>query len=79
MDIGCCMGDFAAYCIDHGANHVTGIGISLNMITAAINRLTHGHLTFLNTDFEDLNIQNNLIYFIGSLWGFAKETGGINW
>lgn len=30
LDIGCGMGDFAAYCINQGAKHVTGIDISSN-------------------------------------------------
>lgn len=35
LDIGCGMGNFAAYCISQGAKHVTGIDISSNMIAHA--------------------------------------------
>lgn len=66
LDIGCGMGDFATYCISQGAKHVTGIDISLNMITAAIKRHKHEHLNFVNTAFEDMNIPNDSIDFISS-------------
>lgn len=70
LDIGCGRGEFAAYCIGQGANHVTGIDISLNMITAAKKRHTHEHLIFTNTAFEHLNIQNDSIDFISSSLAF---------
>ncbi|WP_268638794.1 class I SAM-dependent methyltransferase [Lysinibacillus xylanilyticus] len=38
LDIGCGMGDFAAYCISQGAKHVTGIDISSNMVANAKKR-----------------------------------------
>ncbi|ATP39860.1 SAM-dependent methyltransferase [Solibacillus sp. R5-41] len=66
LDIGCGMGDFAAYCIGQGANYVTGIDISLNMISEAKKRHSHEHLTFTNIAFEDMNIQNDSIDFISS-------------
>ena len=58
LDIGCGMGDFATYCISQGAKHVTGIDISLNMITAAIKRHKHEHLNFMNIDF----ISSSLVF-----------------
>lgn len=66
LDIGCGMGDFATYCIRQGAKHVTGIDISLNMITAATKRHRHEHLNFVNTAFEDMDIANDSIDFISS-------------
>ena len=41
LDIGCGIGDFAAYCIHQGAKQVTGIDISSNMITHAKKRHIH--------------------------------------
>lgn len=66
LDIGCGMGDFAAYCIHQGAKHVTGIDISSNMITTAKKRHIHENLSFKKIALEDMNAPNGLIDFVSS-------------
>lgn len=70
LDIGCGMGDFAAYCISHGAKHVTGIDISLNMIANAKKRHSHEGLTFEQAAFEDMKVPNGTIDFVSSSLAF---------
>lgn len=70
LDIGCGMGDFAAYCIDQGAKHVTGIDISSNMIANAKKRHIHEGLTFRQVAFEDVAVPNGSIDFVSSSLAF---------
>lgn len=70
LDIGCGMGDFAAYCISHGAKHVTGIDISSNMIANAKKRHSHEGLTFEQAAFEDLTVPKGSINFVSSSLAF---------
>ncbi|MDN4494119.1 class I SAM-dependent methyltransferase [Ureibacillus aquaedulcis] len=66
MDIGCGMGDFAAYCISQGAKQVTGIDISSNMITNAKKRHIHEGLTFEQAAIEDMTVPNGTIDLVSS-------------
>ncbi|MBP2242124.1 2-polyprenyl-3-methyl-5-hydroxy-6-metoxy-1,4-benzoquinol methylase [Cytobacillus eiseniae] len=66
LDIGCGMGDFAAYCVREGAKQVTGIDISSNMIQVAKERHLHDRLTFKNIAFEEFAVRNESIDFISS-------------
>lgn len=70
LDIGCGMGDFAAYCISQGAKHVTGIDISSNMIANAKKRHNYEGLTFEQAAFEDLTILDGTIDFVSSSLAF---------
>ena len=70
LDIGCGIGDFAAYCINQGAKQVTGIDISLNMITNAKKRHIHERLFFEQVAFEDMTVLNGTIDFISSSLAF---------
>lgn len=70
LDIGCGMGDFAAYCIGQGAKEVTGIDISANMITVAKKRHQHKCLTFENIAFEDMPVSNDPVDFVSSSLAF---------
>ncbi|WP_391208553.1 class I SAM-dependent methyltransferase [Psychrobacillus sp. L4] len=70
LDIGCGMGDFAAYCISQGAKHVTGIDISFNMIGNAKERYIHECLTFEQVAFEDMTVPNGSIDFVSSSLAF---------
>ena len=66
LDIGCGVGDFAAYCIGQGAKQVTGIDISSNMITHAKKRHIHERLSFEQVAFEDMIVPSGTIDFISS-------------
>ena len=70
LDIGCGIGDFAAYCINQGAKQVTGIDSSLNMITNAKKRHVHEGLLFEQVAFEDMRVLNGTIDFISSSLAF---------
>ena len=70
LDIGCGMGNFAAYCISQGAKHVTGIDISSNMIAHAKKRHIHEGLTFEQAAFEDMTVTNGTIDFVSSSLAF---------
>ena len=70
LDIGCGIGDFAAYCIYQGAKQVTGIDISSNMITNAKKRHIHERLSFEQVAFEDMTVPNGTIDFISSSLAF---------
>lgn len=70
LDIGCGMGDFAAFCIKQGAKKVTGIDISSNMIMTAKQRYTDEHLDFQNGAIEDLDLAEESIDFISSSLAF---------
>lgn len=70
LDIGCGIGDFAAYCIHQGAKQVTGIDISSNMISNAKKRHIHENLSFEQVAFEDMTVPNGAIDFISSSLAF---------
>lgn len=70
LDIGCGTGDFAAYCISQGANNVTGIDISSNMIAHAKKLHIHEGLTFEQAAFEDMTVTNGTIDFVSSSLAF---------
>ncbi|MEK4425494.1 class I SAM-dependent methyltransferase [Solibacillus sp. FSL K6-1523] len=70
LDIGCGVGDFAAYCISQGAKNVTGIDISSNMITKAKKHHIHQGLYFEQVAFEDMEVPNGTIDFISSSLAF---------
>ncbi|MGE7024209.1 class I SAM-dependent methyltransferase [Solibacillus cecembensis] len=70
LDIGCGIGDFAAYCISQGAKSVTGIDISSNMIANAKKRHIHVGLNFEQVAFEDMEVPNSTIDFISSSLAF---------
>ncbi|MBK3496307.1 class I SAM-dependent methyltransferase [Viridibacillus sp. YIM B01967] len=56
LDIGCGMGDFASYCIQQGAAHVTGIDISSNMISIARNNNAHNFIQYIQEALEDIDL-----------------------
>ena len=70
LDIGCGMGDFAAFCASQGAKHVTGTDISSNMIHAALKKHRHEHLIFQKSAFEDLELAEASIDVIFSSLAF---------
>lgn len=66
LDVGCGMGDFSYYCLTQGAQKVTGIDISSNMIHVANKRYKHEKLTFKTIGLEDLKLEENALDFISS-------------
>lgn len=70
LDIGCGMGDFAAFCASHEAKHVIGTDISSNMIRAARKKHTHKNLTFQQIAFEDMDLTGDSIDIICSSLAF---------
>ncbi len=70
LDIGCGIGDFAAYCISQDAKSVTGIDISSNMIANAKKLHIHEDLYFEQVAFEDMKVSNGTIDFISSSLAF---------
>ncbi|MDR0136762.1 class I SAM-dependent methyltransferase [Metabacillus idriensis] len=57
LDLGCGTGDFAKYCVDHGASSVMGVDLSEKMLKQAI--------------FE--NSHKTIEYFCSSIEGFEAE------
>ncbi|MGE7924595.1 class I SAM-dependent methyltransferase [Viridibacillus arvi] len=55
LDIGCGMGEFASYCIQQGSKYVTGIDISLNMISMARKNNPHKSIQYIHAAIEDIN------------------------
>ncbi|QDQ03089.1 class I SAM-dependent methyltransferase [Lysinibacillus fusiformis] len=53
LDIGCGMGEFAKYCIENGAQHVTAIDISTNMLLIAQSEHAHQKIDFYQQSLED--------------------------
>ena len=70
LDIGCGVGDFAAYCLELGAKYVTGIDISSNMIAHAKKHHVHDNLFFEQVAFEEMTVPAETIDFIGSSLAF---------
>ena len=56
LDIGCGYGDFAAFCINQGAQYVTGLDVSSNMISHAQASHQHKNLTFKNEAIETVTL-----------------------
>ncbi|MGE7770962.1 class I SAM-dependent methyltransferase [Viridibacillus arvi] len=54
LDIGCGIGEFASYCIQQGSKHVTGIDISLNMISMARKNNPHRAIQYIHEAIEDI-------------------------
>lgn len=53
LDIGCGFGDFAKFCVDEGAESVTGIDISENMLAQA---KQHPRITYMHCAIEDVEL-----------------------
>ena len=53
LDIGCGMGEFAYYCIENGAQHVTAIDVSNNMLAIAQHEHAHEHIDYCLQALED--------------------------
>ncbi|CAM5703343.1 SAM-dependent methyltransferase OS=Lysinibacillus sphaericus OX=1421 GN=LS41612_12130 PE=4 SV=1 [Lysinibacillus sphaericus] len=71
LDIGCGVGDFAAYCLELGAKYVTGIDISSNMIAhAKKHHVQMSNLFFEQVAFEEMTVPAETIDFIGSSLAF---------
>ncbi|MFB7157278.1 class I SAM-dependent methyltransferase [Lysinibacillus sp. NPDC056232] len=55
LDIGCGMGQFAYYCIENNAQHVTAIDVSKNMLAMAQREHAHPHIEYLLRAIEDFH------------------------
>ncbi|MFF2176401.1 class I SAM-dependent methyltransferase [Lysinibacillus sp. NPDC058147] len=53
LDIGCGMGEFAYYCIENNAQHVTAIDVSENMLAIAQREHAHPHIDYYLQAIED--------------------------
>ncbi|MEB2282622.1 class I SAM-dependent methyltransferase [Lysinibacillus xylanilyticus] len=53
LDIGCGMGQFAYYCIENNAQHVTAIDVSENMLAIAQCEHAHPHIDYYLRAIED--------------------------
>ncbi|MEX3743599.1 class I SAM-dependent methyltransferase [Lysinibacillus xylanilyticus] len=53
LDIGCGMGEFAYYCIENGAKHVTAIDVSKNMLSIAQREHAHANIDYHLQALED--------------------------
>ncbi|WP_106496097.1 class I SAM-dependent methyltransferase [Lentibacillus sp. Marseille-P4043] len=58
LDLGCGTGQFARYCIDHGALKVLGVDISRNMIELAKKENNHQRIDYICLPMEDLELPN---------------------
>jgi ubiquinone/menaquinone biosynthesis C-methylase UbiE len=58
LDLGCGDGNFAKYCIDHGAINVVGVDISSNMINQAKVENGHEKIEYVCMPIEELEIPN---------------------
>ncbi|KPN96510.1 bifunctional 2-polyprenyl-6-hydroxyphenol methylase/3-demethylubiquinol 3-O-methyltransferase UbiG [Lysinibacillus sp. ZYM-1] len=56
LDIGCGMGEFAKYCIDHHAKHVTALDVSSNMLTIAQLENAHPQIDYQLQAIEDYEV-----------------------
>lgn len=59
LDIGCGMGDFAYYCIENNAQHVTAIDVSENMLAIAQREHAHPHIDYYLHAIEDYHAAPN--------------------
>lgn len=53
LDIGCGMGEFAYFCIENNAQHVTAIDVSKNMLEIAQREHSHPHIDYYLQAIED--------------------------
>ena len=56
LDIGCGMGEFAYYCIENHAKHVTAIDVSKNMLAIARREYAHPKIDYCLHAIEDYHI-----------------------
>ncbi len=56
LDIGCGMGEFAYYCIENDAKHVTAIDVSKNMLTIAQREHAHANIDYCLQALEDYEV-----------------------
>ncbi|WP_155590996.1 class I SAM-dependent methyltransferase [Lysinibacillus cavernae] len=59
LDIGCGMGEFANYCIDHHAKHVTALDVSSNMLAIAKQEHSHPQIDYQLQAIEDYEVASN--------------------
>lgn len=59
LDIGCGMGEFAYYCIENNAQHVTAIDVSENMLAIAQHEHAHPHIDYYLHAIEDYRAAPN--------------------
>ncbi len=59
LDIGCGMGEFAKYCIDHQAKHVTALDVSSNMMAMAKQEHAHPQIDYQLQAIEDYEVPSN--------------------
>lgn len=59
LDIGCGMGEFAQYCLDHHAKHVTALDVSSNMLAIAKQKHAHPHIDYQLQAIEDYEAPSN--------------------
>lgn len=56
LDLGCGFGDLAHYCMEHGAERVTGVDISAKMLAMA---RKHPHIHYIQCPMEDTAFRGN--------------------
>jgi len=59
LDIGCGMGEFAYYCIENNAQHVTAIDVSKNMLAIAQHEHAHPNIDYYLQAIEDYHAEPN--------------------
>lgn len=59
LDIGCGMGEFAKFCIENKARHVTAIDVSKNMLAVAKAVHAHPNISYCLQSFEEFNAPEN--------------------
>ncbi|MFJ6210271.1 class I SAM-dependent methyltransferase [Lysinibacillus sp. NPDC092081] len=59
LDIGCGMGEFAYYCIENNAQHVTAIDVSENMLAIAQHEHAHPQIDYYLQAIEDYHAAPN--------------------
>lgn len=59
LDIGCGMGEFAYYCIENNARHVTAIDVSKNMLAIAQREHAHQNIDYYLQAIEDFHVAPN--------------------
>lgn len=59
LDLGCGGGQFARYCIDQGAETVTGVDLSRNMLDYAEKHNGHERITYVHDSVEDVELPKN--------------------
>ncbi|WP_191557015.1 class I SAM-dependent methyltransferase [Metabacillus idriensis] len=53
LDLGCGTGDFAKYCVDHGASSVMGVDLSEKMLNQAIFENSHEKIEYVCSSIEE--------------------------